>query len=124
MGKSNAFIPCIIEFPPLTQDQMISISILDCPAGEDVAFYTGFVKFLFDAFYKPTRNLDEIRYLIKKLFPKYVEPVLQGKLNRDQTTRLLANLKPYMISVSTNMYVRTATCEQMALGKYSCNQIS
>ena len=71
-------LPFYIEFPPLSKNQMMEMIKEECPT-DDVDFYLSFASIVYDTYQRPCRNLNEIKYLISILYPKYIEPIQQGK---------------------------------------------
>jgi len=53
--------------------------IRDCPEEENKNFYYIFIELLYDVFNKPCRNLNELRHMAMLLYPKYIEPINEGK---------------------------------------------
>lgn len=57
----------------------LKIIALDCPEGEDEDFYRGFAQTVYATFSSSCLELSELRYVIKLLYPKYIEPITLGR---------------------------------------------
>ncbi|KAJ3024648.1 Origin recognition complex subunit 5, partial [Rhizophlyctis rosea] len=96
----------IIPFTPYTKPTILSIMARDCPPSEDTDFFLKFVEMIYDVFQRPCKDLNELRHLVALLFPKYVEPVLAGKVTRQQTGKLFANIQFYIKETLHSIYLR------------------
>lgn len=74
--------PVQIRFPVYNRQETIQILMQSPPESEvdqDSQFFEGFVQLIYDVFHKLCTDLNEYKYLVSLLFPKYLEPVLDGK---------------------------------------------
>ncbi|KAJ3292378.1 Origin recognition complex subunit 5 [Borealophlyctis nickersoniae] len=77
--RAGSMDPVVVHFPQYTKPDVLKIISRDCPPDEEMPFFLSFVDLVYGVFYKPCRDLNELRHLVALLFPKYVEPVLAGK---------------------------------------------
>jgi origin recognition complex subunit 5 len=77
--QPSMLIPYTLYFPPYTKYQILDILALDCPSEEDLECYKGFIRLIHDSLVKPCQDLKEFRHLSLLLWPKYLEPVKQGR---------------------------------------------
>ena len=101
--------PLILEFPAYTRDEILDILSLDCPMDEQVDFYRTFVKIVYETVYRPTKNLDEIRTLSLVLFPKFIEPIQQGKAKKEEISKLVSNVSSYLKEIGSSLILGTFT---------------
>ncbi|KAJ3310854.1 Origin recognition complex subunit 5 [Blyttiomyces sp. JEL0837] len=85
---------------------MQSILFLDCPADADRDLFRTFVELVVNVLEKPCKNLSEMRYIIRLLYPKYTEPVTRGHATKEQTTRLYKHIQTYFKDVLDKLYTR------------------
>ena len=70
--------PPTVLLQSLMDEDAIELLAAECPDGEDAEFYLNYVKLVYMSFSHATRDTNEQRYLIKKLWPKYMEPIRNG----------------------------------------------
>ncbi|KAJ3274487.1 Origin recognition complex subunit 5 [Terramyces sp. JEL0728] len=68
--------PLTVNFPKYTRQETIDILMLD---GKENIKYEQFVGLVIDSISSVTNNLNELRYLCFILYPKYIEPIKEGK---------------------------------------------
>ncbi|KAJ3021480.1 Origin recognition complex subunit 5 [Thoreauomyces humboldtii] len=98
--------PTTVVFPPYTREQMLTIIDRDRPDGEPQDFFEAFVNMIYDVFHKANRDLKELRHLAFLLFPKYMEPVAEGKATRDQKSKLFGLVQPHIKDALHGLYLR------------------
>ena len=101
--------PPTVLLQALADDDAIDLLSSECPEGETPEFYKSFVKLVYMSFSHATRDLNEQRYLIKKLWPKYMEPVYSNEVKRSQTTKLFAHLQPFVKASLRSLFLHTDT---------------
>ena len=67
--------PPSVVLQPLQDEDAINLLAAGCPEAEEQEFYTNFVRLVYMSFSHTTKDLNEHRYLIQKLWPKYMEPI-------------------------------------------------
>ncbi|KAJ1563483.1 Origin recognition complex subunit 5 [Nowakowskiella sp. JEL0078] len=85
---------------------MIQIVLEDFPEEEDRDLFRSFVSLLYDTFRAPSQYLDELRYHATLFFPKYIEPIKQGKATKQQVGKLAKNVEIYLREAIDKMYMR------------------
>ncbi|KAJ3310346.1 Origin recognition complex subunit 5 [Boothiomyces sp. JEL0838] len=68
--------PLTVNFQKYSRDETVQILMLD---GKDFIKYEQFVGLVIDSISSVTTNLNELRYLCSVLYPKYIEPIKEGK---------------------------------------------
>ncbi|KAJ3041163.1 Origin recognition complex subunit 5 [Rhizophlyctis rosea] len=109
ISKSISVDPCaitIVPFRPYEKPDVLRIIAKDCPPEEELDFFLKFVEMIYDVFQRPCRDLNELRHLVGLLFPKYVEPVVSGKVTRQQTGKLFANIQFHIKEALLSIYMR------------------
>mmetsp|Transcript_42329 Transcript_42329/g.68644 ORF Transcript_42329/g.68644 Transcript_42329/m.68644 type:complete len:342 (-) Transcript_42329:270-1295(-) len=86
--------PIQVEFKSYSKEELVEI--LSRESQEDVDFYRVFVRIVLDQFLSSCRNIKELRCILNMLFLKYKEPVLSGKVGKQDTNQLYASFKPYL----------------------------
>jgi hypothetical protein len=97
--------PLIVHFPAYSAKETLDIVTLDCPEDQEPEFYYNFAEMIYTVFSPLCRDLKQFRYVINTLFPKYIEPVMQGKASKDQRTRLFTFVQPHIKSVLRKLYL-------------------
>lgn len=97
--------PFTVYFPNYSLDQVRSILALDCPSDEHVTLYKTFVNLLCSVFRLACSDLNEWRRQARDLFPKFIEPVLSGKVNETNSKRLWKNIEPHFQTAMNHLFL-------------------
>lgn len=62
----------------LPTHDILTIIAKDCPSSEELSFFLNFVEIVYDIFQRNCKDLNELRHLVSLLFPRYLQPVLDG----------------------------------------------
>ena len=74
--KTGLYEPIRIFFPQYTKDEVSEILLHSTrPCDYSVDFYKNYLNLFLSVFYRFCRDLNELRYMAKKNFPKYIEPI-------------------------------------------------
>jgi len=78
---------------------------------EDQQLLKNLTNIVWNTFHSVSTDLRELRLMVKILFPKYVEPILTGKVKDSSNTRVLYNrIHPFLEKgVLHNIYLRQLT---------------
>ncbi|KAH6591213.1 hypothetical protein BASA61_005008 [Batrachochytrium salamandrivorans] len=130
---SDAFAlkPVTLHFPPYTKDKLkdldsffnphpflavvhlaLSIVALDCPSSEEPEVYLAFSDTIYDVFSSSCRQLTELRHILALLFPKYIDPVIQGKVTRKQVSKLFGLAQPHIKEALHSLYLRDISSDE------------
>ncbi|KAI8899779.1 origin recognition complex subunit 5 C-terminus-domain-containing protein, partial [Globomyces pollinis-pini] len=105
--------PMTVQFPIYTKPEMINIIGLDCPETEDIGFFKSFIELIYNSFNSTCcQDLNELRYMVLMLFPKYIEPITNGLLERNQTSRLFSNIQKEIKDAFHNLYLRNISANE------------
>ena len=93
-----------VEWQHQLHDQLCSVQIiaLGCPPEEDVETYVRFIgSYMYD-FARVSRRLEDLQKVIQHLYPVYMQPVRDGKIERDNATALFAAFAPHFREAVAN----------------------
>jgi hypothetical protein len=93
-----------VEWQQQLHDQLCSVQItaLGCPPEEDVESYVRFIgSYMYD-FARVSRRLEDLQKVIQHLYPVYLQPVRDGKIERDNATALFAAFAPHFREAVAN----------------------
>ncbi|TPX45278.1 hypothetical protein SeMB42_g04068 [Synchytrium endobioticum] len=98
--------PIEILFASYTRQEMLNILLRDRPVDCEVVAFESFCDLVYEAFAKPCRDLAEFRHVIRLVLPKYLEPIIHGKLKPQDTVKLYRSIKDYLKETMDNLYSR------------------
>lgn len=107
--KIGASMPIKIHFPQYTKDEMAQLLSLDKPVKYDVDFYKNYLNLFLSVFYRFCRDLNELRYMAKVNFTKYVEPIESKRIEPDNIAALWRNISGVLRSNLEVIYLRVST---------------
>ncbi|KAF8924920.1 Origin recognition complex subunit 5 [Dissophora ornata] len=104
-SKTGGYEPIILNFPQYSKD-MFSILERDLPKGEDKDLYMRFVDLVYEVFQRNCKDLNEIRHLVALLFPLYIKPVKEGKIQKHEGLKLHRHIQAYFVEAMDKLYLR------------------
>ncbi|KAF9211878.1 Origin recognition complex subunit 5 [Podila verticillata] len=105
-SKTGGYEPIVLNFPQYTKTETIAILERDMPSGEDPIMYMRFVDLVYDVFQRNCKDLNEIRHLVSLLFPLYVKPVKDGKMQSTEVLKLHRHIQAYFVEAMDKLYLR------------------
>ncbi|KAG0050192.1 Origin recognition complex subunit 5 [Gryganskiella cystojenkinii] len=105
-SKTGGYEPIILHFPQYSKQETIAILQRDMPVGEDAELFMRFVDLVYDVFQRNCKDLNEIRHLVALLFPLYVKPVKEGKIQRHEGLKLHRHIQAYFVEAMDKIYLR------------------
>ncbi|KAJ3261546.1 Origin recognition complex subunit 5 [Boothiomyces macroporosus] len=108
--------PLTVNFQKYSRDETIQILMLD---GKDFMKYEQFVGLVIDSISSVTTNLNELRYLCSVLYPKYIEPIKEGKATADQSSKLFTLFQRHLQVAFNNLFLRTMNDKKIELPYYT-----
>jgi len=111
-SQTGVLEPILLQFPSYTKNEILNIMIRDCPKNENKNFYYIFSELLYDVFNKPCRNLNELRHMAMLLYPKYIEPINEGKATRNDTVKLFKHIEIYFKQALDKLYLRNISSSE------------
>ncbi|KAL0131805.1 hypothetical protein PUN28_002986 [Cardiocondyla obscurior] len=108
-GKIGALKPIKIYFPQYTKDEMAELLLLDKPANCNTDFYKNYLNLFLSVFFRFCRDFNELRYMAKINFIKYVEPVESKRIEPDNVAALWRNISATLRSNLEIIYLRVST---------------
>lgn len=104
--------PFIICMPDYTQDELVRIIQLDCPADVAQDVYRNYVSLFLSVFYRVCRDLRELRHMALLNFPKYIEPIKKGEASEKDLKKLWRNIEPHLKKALQTVYLREVSSTQ------------
>ncbi|KAG0296607.1 Origin recognition complex subunit 5 [Linnemannia gamsii] len=105
-SKTGGYEPIVLNFPQYTKSETAAILKGDLPEGEDLDLFMRFVDLVYDVFQRNCKDLNEIRHLVALLFPLYVKPVKEGKIQKHEGLKLHRHIQAYFVEAMDKLYLR------------------
>ncbi|KAI8357215.1 origin recognition complex subunit 5 C-terminus-domain-containing protein [Mortierella sp. GBAus27b] len=105
-SKTGGYEPVAVNFPQYSKGETISILERDLPEGEDKDLYMRFIDLVYDVFQRNCKDLNEIRHLVALLFPLYIKPVKEGKIQKHEGLKLHRHIQTYFVEAMDKLYLR------------------
>ncbi|KAF9141862.1 Origin recognition complex subunit 5 [Mortierella sp. GBA39] len=107
-SKTGGYEPIVLNFPQYTKSETVAILRKDLPAEEeeDLDLYMRFVDLVYDVFQRNCKDLNEIRHLVALLFPLYIKPVKEGKIQKHEGLKLHRHIQAYFVEAMDKLYLR------------------
>ncbi|KAG0211106.1 Origin recognition complex subunit 5 [Mortierella sp. GBA30] len=105
-SKTGGYEPIILNFPQYSKAETIAILKRDLPEGGDEDLYTRFVDLVYDVFQRNCKDLNEVRHLVALLYPLYIKPVKEGKIQRHEALKLHRHIQAYFVEAMDKLYLR------------------
>ncbi|KAL1917229.1 uncharacterized protein VTP21DRAFT_4885 [Calcarisporiella thermophila] len=105
-AKTGSYEPYLLHFTDYTKQDIAQILAKDCPPDQDVAFFLQFVDVVYDVFHKNCKDLNELRHLVALLFPVYVQPVLDSRVQKTEHIKLFKMAQEYFAEATDKLYLR------------------
>lgn len=77
-----------------TNSLALQILALKCPSDEDVQSYVKFISLFMHEFARVSRRVEDLHRVAQQLYPVYMQPVKDGKVDTDNATALYAAFAP------------------------------
>ncbi|KAF9166188.1 Origin recognition complex subunit 5 [Actinomortierella ambigua] len=103
---TGGFEPMVIQFPQYSKQDTLAILERDMPIGEDQELYGRFVDLVYEVFQRNCKDLNEIRHLVALLYPLYVKPVQDGKIQKHESLKLHRHIQAYFVEAMDKLYLR------------------
>ena len=72
----------------------MQILALGCPPDEDVQLYVSFITSYMLDFARVSRRLEDLQKVMQHLYPVYLQPVRDGKIDQNNAKALFAAFAP------------------------------
>lgn len=101
-------VPYSVLFPEYSADDVLRILSLDAPEGNPALArnFQEFSKLIYDIFYKPCRDLGEVRHMTNLLWPKYIQPVILGQVAAQETGKLVRRMETHFRDALGQLHLR------------------
>lgn len=102
LSYAHSVVPVLVPFPAYRKDELMEILMLEMRqpfrepnlAQEYVKFYGGFLELVLKVFFPFCNQLNELRKIVRFLFPKYAAPVVSGALELSDSGGLYKAIQP------------------------------
>jgi hypothetical protein len=109
LSHACVFSPPRIHFPIYSDPEMMAILFQDCPADQSIEFFQGVVQIIFHTFKGACNDIGEFRYLTSLIFPKFLEPIKQGRVGSNETAKLFTIMSPFLKAHLESLYLRNVS---------------
>ncbi|XP_008281132.1 origin recognition complex subunit 5 [Stegastes partitus] len=110
--NTGCFEPLLLHFPDYSKGELQQILSQDKHPSYSAEFYSSYVNILLGVFYSVCRDLRELRHLASLNFPKFCEPLAEGKVKETDTHKLWRNIEPHLKKAMQTVYLREVSSLQ------------
>ncbi|EXX55066.1 hypothetical protein RirG_228850 [Rhizophagus irregularis DAOM 197198w] len=100
--------PIQLYFPEYSKSDIIQILEKTCPKDEDIEFYRLFVDYIYSVFFDSCDLIDLFR-VIPDLYIKFIQPVNEERVSRNDYSLLFNELNPHIELVLDKLYSQHIT---------------
>ncbi|KAI9025999.1 origin recognition complex subunit 5 C-terminus-domain-containing protein [Phycomyces nitens] len=125
--KGGSYEPLFIRFSDYSKQDTLQIILMDLLASErkitvipdeedsdqeekvvelDDDFFMSFAEIIYSIFNHNCKDLNELRYFSALLFPLYLQPVQQGRVDIHEKAKLFKFAQPYFAEATGKLYLR------------------
>lgn len=90
--KMGVYEPVKIHFSQYTRNEFVEILLSCKPQNYEDTFYRNYLNLFLSVFVRFCRDLNELRYMAKINFSKYIEPIETDESKKDNTAVLWRNI--------------------------------
>ena len=101
--------PFKIHFSQYTKNELIEILFSSRPGGYEETFYKNYLNLYLSVFFRFCRDLNELRYMAKVNFSKYIEPIKTDQSKEDDTALLWRNISATFKANLEVIYLRVSS---------------
>eukprot|EP01097_Dermamoeba_algensis_P007486 TRINITY_DN4721_c0_g1_i1.p1 TRINITY_DN4721_c0_g1~~TRINITY_DN4721_c0_g1_i1.p1 ORF type:complete len:494 (-),score=71.61 TRINITY_DN4721_c0_g1_i1:224-1672(-) len=88
--------PICVFIPPLSFDDIVNQFAKYCPKEEDEKFFIDFCTNVLRIFHFGSRDIHLLQSLVFSLYDVFVAPIKEGKVKREETSKLYKHLEPHL----------------------------
>lgn len=107
--KIGVYEPFKIHFSQYTRNEFIEILFLTKPYGYEDTFYRNYLNLFLSVFFRFCRDLNELRYMAKINFFKYIEPIEADQSNKSDSALLWRNISATFKANLEVIYLRVSS---------------
>lgn len=107
--RIGVYEPIKIHFPQYTRNEFAEILMASKPHGYEDAFYKNYLNLFLSVFFRFCRDLNELRYMAKVNFSKYVEPLKNDQTKKTDTALLWKNISSVFKANLEVIYLRVCS---------------
>lgn len=101
--------PIKIHFSQYTREELAQILFMHKPDGYGDAFYKNYLNLFLSVFFRFCRDLNELRYMARINYAKYVEPIESGRCDVNDVNALWRNISGVFKTNLEVIYLRVST---------------
>lgn len=123
-STANIAEPIKVYFPQYNKDELLEILSLDIDCARrvvmsridelfefDMDFYRKYLNVFLSVFYRACRDLSELRYMSRKNFVKYCEPIINKERTTNDSMALWRNVAPALKASLEVLYLRVDSAQ-------------
>ncbi|XP_076756017.1 origin recognition complex subunit 5 [Xylocopa sonorina] len=107
--KIGLYEPIKIYFPQYTRNEFIEILLKSKPCNYNDTFYKNYLNLFLSVFFRFCRDLNELRYMAKVNFSKYIEPVEIDHSKKGNAALLWRNISAVFKANLEVIYLRISS---------------
>ena len=100
--------PIKIHFSQYTRNEFSEILLLNKPHDYEDSFYKDYLNLFLSVFFRFCRDLNELRYMARINFSKYIEPIEINKSKKNDTAMLWRNISAVFKANLEVIYLRVS----------------
>ncbi|XP_063695887.1 origin recognition complex subunit 5 [Culicoides brevitarsis] len=108
-SKSGDIRPNIIHFPSYTKEEIVQILTADFKLATkvDARATEDYIQIILNVFFKACKDLTELKFVCRKFWTPYWQPVLDGTIAEHETQKLWKNISKILRTGLAGLYQRT-----------------
>ncbi|CAK9813001.1 Origin recognition complex subunit 5, partial [Anthophora quadrimaculata] len=107
--KIGVHEPIKLYFSQYTRNEFAELLLLIKPHGYEDTFYRNYLNLFLSVFFRFCRDLNELRYMAKINFSKYIEPIEIDQSKKDDTVLLWRNISTTFKANLEVIYLRVSS---------------
>ncbi|CAK9821708.1 Origin recognition complex subunit 5 [Anthophora retusa] len=107
--KIGVHEPIKLYFSQYTRNEFAELLLLTKPYGYEDTFYRNYLNLFLSVFFRFCRDLNELRYMAKINFSKYIEPIEIDQSKKDDTALLWRNISTTFKANLEVIYLRVSS---------------
>ncbi|XP_076232082.1 origin recognition complex subunit 5 [Calliopsis andreniformis] len=107
--KTGIYDPIKIHFPQYTRNEFIEILLSYKSFDYEDTFYKNYLNLFLSVFFRFCRDLNELRYMAKMNFSKYIQPIQADESKKNNTAVLWRNISTIFKTNLEVIYLRVTS---------------
>ncbi|XP_043254497.1 origin recognition complex subunit 5 [Colletes gigas] len=118
-AKIGIYEPIKIHFPQYMRNEFAEILLSFKPCDYEELFYKNYLNLFLSVFFRFCRDLNELRYMAKINFSKYIQPIETDKSNKVDSTILWRNISAVFKANLEVIYLRVSSDDFVKNNQFS-----